>query len=104
MARLSLRVLGPLDVQLDGQSIVSQAYDRVWPLLIYLALEAARPHRRDALIGLLWPEQPDHAARANLRQALTQLRQALGDHTAQPPFLLIARETIQFNSASDYTI
>ncbi len=32
---------------------------------------------------------------------LTTLRHAVADHTAQPPFLLITRETIQFNPAGD---
>src|SRR5262249_37337188 len=104
MARLSLALLGPLEVRLDGQPVTALAYDKVWALLAYLAIEADRPPRRDALIGLLWPDQPNQAARTNLRQALTQLRQALGDHAAQPPFLLIARETIQFNLASDYDL
>lgn len=104
MARLSLALLGPLDIRLDGQAVTALAYDKVWALLAYLAIEADRPHRRDALVGLLWPDQLDQAARANLRQALTQLRQAIGDHTAQPPFLLIARETIQFNCASDHDL
>src|SRR6476659_5737665 len=88
MARLSFTVLGPLDVLLDGQSILGLAYDKVWALLVYLALEADRPHRRDALIGLLWPDKPEQAARASFRQALSQLRQAIGDQLAQPPFLL----------------
>jgi hypothetical protein len=64
-------------------------------LLAYLALEADRPHARDALAGLLWPNQPDHDARNNLRQALA-------DQRATPPFLLIAGATIQFNQASDH--
>ena len=71
-------------------------------LLVYLAVEAGAAHARDALAGLLWPELPNAAARTNLRQALTTLRQALGDRAAQPPFLLITRETIQFNAASEY--
>jgi len=104
MARLAISLLGPLEVRLDGRAITALAYDKVWALLAYLAVEADRPHRRDALIGLLWPDQADHAARTNLRQALTQLRHAIGDHTAQPPFLLIARETIQFNRSSDYDL
>jgi len=104
MARLAISLLGTLEVRLDGQAVTALAYDKVWALLVYLAVEADRPHRRDALLGLLWPDQPDHAARTNLRQALTQLRQAIGDHTAQPPFLLIARETIQFNRESDHDL
>jgi DNA-binding SARP family transcriptional activator len=47
------------------------------------------------LAGPLWPDWPDRAARTNLRTAI-------GDRHATPPFLLIARETIQFNTASDY--
>jgi DNA-binding SARP family transcriptional activator len=38
--------------------------------------------------------------RTTLRQDITRLRQAIGDHTAPPPFLLVEREQIQFNPAS----
>jgi WD40 repeat protein/DNA-binding SARP family transcriptional activator len=40
---------------------------------------APGPHERPRLAGLLWPEQPESAARQNLRQTLLYLRQALGD-------------------------
>jgi hypothetical protein len=30
------------------------------------------------------------------------LRRVIGDRTAQPSFLLIACDTLQFNAASDY--
>ena len=33
MARLSLALLGLLDVRLDGQPITALAYDKVWALL-----------------------------------------------------------------------
>ncbi len=62
MARLSLALLGPLQVRLDDQPLSSLAYAKVRALLAYLAVEA-RPHGRDALAELLWPEQPP-AARA----------------------------------------
>jgi DNA-binding SARP family transcriptional activator len=74
MPHLSLRVLGPLHITLGGQSITTLAYDKVWALLVYLALAADRAHRRTALAGLLWPDQPEHVARTNLRQALARLR------------------------------
>ena len=35
-----------------------------------------------------------------LRNALANLRQVIGDVQAQPPFLVITRETIQLNTAS----
>jgi len=101
-AHLALRLLGPLEVALAGQPVTGFESDKVRALLAYLAVEADRHHRRDALAGLLWPDWPDRAARKNLRTALSNLRQAIGDHHATPPFLLITREAIQFNAASDY--
>ena len=91
-------------VTLDNQLINHFAYDKVRALLAYLAVESGTAHARDVLAGLLWPELPNAAARTNLRQALTTLRQALNDLTAQPPVLLITRETIQFNVACDHAL
>jgi hypothetical protein len=39
-----------------------------------------------------------------LRQALFSLRQTIGDSTAQPPYLRISRDEIQFNAASAYVL
>jgi predicted ATPase/Tfp pilus assembly protein PilF len=93
-----------LRVHRDGQAVTSFESAKVRALLAYLAVEADRPHHRDTLAGLLWPEQPSQVARNNLRQALANLRQALGDRSAIPPVLLITRETIQFNRASDHSL
>ncbi len=48
-------------------------------LLAYLAVEADRPHSRELLAALLWPDVPQAAAFANLRQTLARLRKALPD-------------------------
>jgi DNA-binding SARP family transcriptional activator len=56
------------------------------------------------LAGLLWPDYPNASALNNLRDALSALRQAIGDRRADPPFLLITRDTIQFNTASDCSL
>jgi len=104
MAHLSLGVLGSLQVSIDDAPVTLLESDKVCALLVYLAVEADRPHRRDSLVGLLWPECPDQVARHNLRQALFSLRRAIGDHTATPPYLLISRDAIQFSTASDYSL
>jgi predicted ATPase/DNA-binding SARP family transcriptional activator len=96
MAQLTLRLFGPFQASLDGISITTFETHKVRALLAYLAVEADRPHSRDELIGLLWPDQPDQAARASLRQALANLRKALGDRTAESPFLSMAPDSIQF--------
>jgi DNA-binding SARP family transcriptional activator len=103
MARLSLSLLGSLQVRLDDQPLTTLAYDKVRALLAYLAVEA-QPHGRDALAELLWPDQPSAAARRSLRVALTILRQALGEATAPLPFLIATRESVQVNPASDITL
>jgi WD40 repeat protein/DNA-binding SARP family transcriptional activator len=102
VALLSLSMLGPLQVTLDGEPVTDFKSDKVRALLVYLAVEAEQPHRREALAGLLWPEWPDREARRSLRDALSNLRRAIGDHDAVPPFLLITRETVQFDTDSEY--
>ena len=62
MARLSLSLLGPLQIALDGAPVSGFAYNKARALLIYLVIEADRAHQRDALVGLLWPDLPDTAA------------------------------------------
>jgi DNA-binding SARP family transcriptional activator/predicted ATPase len=102
MADLSLFLLGPFQITLAEEPVTGFESDKVRALAAYMAVEADRPHRRDSLAGLLWPDWPDRAARTNLRNALANLRTAIGDRHATPPFLLITRETIQFNTASDH--
>lgn len=104
MALLSAKFLGQFQVTLDGAPVHGWRYDKVRALLAYLMLEANRPHTRDQLAALLWPDSPDAAARKSLRQALTHLRVAIDDKSAVPPFLLITRESIQFNPASRYEL
>ena len=84
-------------VFLDGAQVTSLESDRVRVLLAYLAVEADRSHRPERLAGLLWPEWPEARARQNLSQALFNLREAIGDHQAEPSLLLINRATLQFN-------
>ena len=101
MSRLTLALLGPPQIQLDGQA-VHWTYGKVQALLIYLAVEAHRVHTREHLASLLWPEYPNANARGNLRHALAHLRKTLDDSHAAPPFLYVTRDAVQFNRASNY--
>jgi len=108
MAQLELTFLGDFQVRLHHKTITALLSGRIQNLLAYLALEAQRPHPRSALAGLFWPNELEETAKQNLRQALYQLRHQLqGTHskdTQDRPFLLVERDTIQFNPASDYLI
>lgn len=77
MPPLTLSVLGQFQATVDQQPISRFATDKIRALLVYLAVEADRPHRRDALATLLWPDYPSRDALRNLRQSLYRLRQTL---------------------------
>ena len=71
-------VVAPMDAQvtLDGAPVTGFESDKVRALLAYLAVESDRPHRRETLAGLLWPEQPENAARLSLRQTQREDKRA----------------------------
>ena len=102
MARLSIRLLGGFQVDLGSVPATDFRSDRARALLAFLAVESDYPHPRDSLAWLLWPDSPNQAARTNLRSTLANLRKVINDPLASPPHLLINRESIQFNKASDH--
>jgi len=104
MAQLFIRALGSLQVTLRGNPVTGIDSDKVRGLLVYLAVESNRSHTREKLAGLFWPEYSERSARTNLRQALANLRKVIGDHEAANSFLIITRQTIQFNQASDHIL
>ncbi|MGE5263480.1 MAG: tetratricopeptide repeat protein, partial [Acidobacteriota bacterium] len=99
-----LNVLGPLQITLAGAPVAMFQSDKARALLLYLVVESNRPHRREELTGLLWPDVPEQTARHNLRQTLFNVRQAIHDQKANPPYLLVTREEIQFNAESDHAL
>jgi len=104
MARLSILSLGPLQITLGDNPVAGFASDKARALLAYLVIEADRPHPRESLAGLLWPEFPEERARQSLSQALSNVRHVIGDRDEHQvvPFLDITRQALRFNPASDY--
>lgn len=74
---LRARLLGRLEVELNGTSVDCAASRRPWALFAFLAL-ASRPVPRAELIKTFWPDVLDHSARASLRSALWSLRRQIG--------------------------
>jgi WD40 repeat protein/DNA-binding SARP family transcriptional activator len=104
LSHLTLSLLGQFQVVRDHQPVTAFETDKGRALLAYLAVESDRAHSRSALAALLWPGYGEESARTTLRHVLHQLRQTLGDAAATPPFLLITRQTLQFNPQADHTI
>jgi len=102
MAFLSLLMLGPFQVALDGHPVTGFESCKARALLAYLTVEAHRPHPRSHLADLLWPDLSEPAALGNLRHALANLRRVLGDHDAVSPFVQADHERLQFDPASHH--
>lgn len=75
---LRSRLLGALEVELDGARIDSPPAQRPWAVFAYLAL-APRAVSRAELATRFWPDVLDQSARASLRSALWALRRQLGE-------------------------
>lgn len=97
---LSLALLGTFDLRYDGQPISDFRAQSVRALLAYLAIEANRPHEREHLCALLWPDEPLQTALTSLRQALHRLRQAIEPAGEEGRYLLITRQSVQLNAAA----
>ena len=116
LARLYISLFGLYSVVLDGITLSGFDSDKTRLLLAYLAAEASKPQRREHLVGLFWPGQPEAHARCSLSQALYNLRKLLGEHGGSgevgktnsahidQPFLLSDALTVQFNPTSSYIL
>lgn len=77
---IELRVLGPVEVSLDGEPAPAPLLWRKHvALLVYLALGSERSHTRDSLVTLLWPDRDTGAGRHSLNEAVRVLRRGAGD-------------------------
>src|SRR2546426_1049137 len=74
------RRLGPVAVSVDGGSAPPELlWRKNLALLVYLARSPKRARAREHLIGLLWGDKPEGAARHSLNEAVRVLRRHAGD-------------------------
>lgn len=79
---------GAIEIDVPGQK--SRA------LLCILALDPVRPLSRTYLGGLLWETMPAEQAAMNLRQTLSVIKRALGDH--YNVVMAVTKQTIAFHA------
>jgi len=87
---LDVELAGGLQLRVDGARIASPASRRARAVLTFLALNPG-PQPRARVAARFWPDVLDESARASLRVALTELRQALGPAAG---YLVATRDTI----------
>ncbi|HEX9167210.1 MAG TPA: AAA family ATPase [Gemmatimonadales bacterium] len=77
---ISLQALGPVAVTIDGAAAPPELlWRKHLALLVYLARSPRRTRTRDHLVGLLWSDKAESAARHSLNEALRVIRRAAGD-------------------------
>ncbi|SPT60478.1 ATP-binding protein [Actinomadura madurae] len=76
---LRVRLLGGVELRLDGEALPTLESARVESLLAYLLLHREAPQLRQRLAFLLWPDSTDGQALTNLRKVLHNLRRSLPD-------------------------
>ena len=92
---LQLRLLGGFEAHTGGSERLTFPTNKAKALFAYLALEQDQPHSREKLSNLFWGEAGEQRARANLRQALTRVRQALP--ASMPDCVMAHNGTIQLD-------
>jgi predicted ATPase/DNA-binding SARP family transcriptional activator len=101
MALLTIELLGSPRISLAGRPLELRVRKEL-ALLAYLAVEREHLHSRDSVIGLLWPDVPEEAARNNLRVVLAGLRRLLGETSGR--FVQADRHHVQFLPDSDHAL
>lgn len=74
---LEIRLFGEPAFVFAGQPWRFAPPPRALPLLVYLAMQPGTQIGRARLAALLWPDEPEKTARANLRRHLHHLQRAL---------------------------
>lgn len=97
---LDIRFLGEPRFLLDGKDISGAVSVKCALLLALLLTQRDRKMRRQELLGLLWPQSSEDAARYNLRYNLWQLKRALGDGE---PLVVTSKNNCWINDSFPFT-
>lgn len=81
---IACRLLGSVDLSVNGAPPPAELlWKKNLALLVYLALSPRQTRTREHLIGLLWGEKPESAARHSLNEALRVIRRTVGEAALQ---------------------
>ncbi len=85
---------------MDGAAAPSELnWKKNVALLLYLARAPRRRCTREQLIGLLWPDKADEAARQSVREAIRTLRQYVGEGlTATGDVIALADNAVELDT------
>jgi DNA-binding SARP family transcriptional activator len=94
------RAFGPLQLLVNGQPPDAELlWRKNLALLVYLARSPRHARTREHLVGLLWADKPEAAARHSLREAIRVVRRAVGDDRliTEQDQVRLAAEAVRFD-------
>ena len=94
---LTISLLGGLNIAQNGTAVTGFASRKADGLLVYLACNP-RPHPRETIATLFWPDNDQSRALANLSVILSSLRKQL------EKYLIADRHTVAINTDADYQL
>ncbi|MFQ5679034.1 MAG: AAA family ATPase [Gemmatimonadota bacterium] len=95
------RTLGPVEAILDGEPAPRELlWRKNLALLLYLARSPGRRRSRSHLLGLLWADKPESAARHSLNEALRVLRRLASDELlcTQGELVALAEDGVELDT------
>jgi predicted ATPase/DNA-binding SARP family transcriptional activator len=95
--RLEIRLLGEPAIYVGGVLQNAKLAPKSFELLCALALKADQPQDRSTLAFRLWPDEPEEAAKAELRRHLYLLRRAIAS-TADGAQIVVTTTTLMWQA------
>lgn len=98
---LKFRFIGKTEIEYAGEDITERVSGKSRALLAMLLTLGERGASRSRLMGYLWPESSESAARYNLRYNLWQLKKNF-DGEEEEPFIIVTRDKCRINEKRPY--
>ncbi len=89
---------------MDGARFKFSALPKSLALLGYVIVHRRAAIARETLAFTLWPDESEAGAIGKLRRHLHDLQKALPPETADAPWLIVERDSVQWNGASSATL
>lgn len=107
MAVMRINLLGTFSIFLDDQTVFTGLpTTKPLELFAYLLVHRQRPHLRETIATMLWPEQTSPQSKKNLRKVLYKLQHTFLDTVGPkaPAIVLITHDWIALNPALEFQL
>ncbi|WP_205666559.1 AfsR/SARP family transcriptional regulator [Aminipila luticellarii] len=99
---LNLYFLGRARIEYNGKSVVENFRNKTIALICLLIINQDKYLSRERILGYLWPDSSEEAAKNNLRYNLWLIKKNIGKSESNEEFLFIDKELCGVNAEYDF--